>query len=232
MNERDLLEMVAEGAPHPSPHYIDEVIRIAGRARSRRRTATLVAAPALAIATSAVIAVAPWPHHGAQALQPQPGHAAQARDPAAAPYAAAIRIAVTDDMSGDPSGTRPTVLYVLDHTCTGVEKRPPSIRCAGQPLASGLRHDLAEALRSYAPVHFVPADGPGVRDKQQTVRNGGFLVVLGPIRLDGPQADVPVAVERGLLDGRGTTVALTIRSGRWVIDDTPHPGVARGGWIS
>jgi hypothetical protein len=60
----------------------------------------------------------------------------------------------------------------------------------------------------------------------------GFQVTLGPLRLDGSQAEVPLAIHRGPLNGRGTTVWLTLRAGQWTTNDKPRPGSTTGGWIS
>jgi hypothetical protein len=231
VNDRDLLDMVAQEAPSPGPDLADDVVRMARRKRVRRRAAGLAGAGGLAIAASAVIAVGPWTHHHQESAQVHPGPIRVAHDPAAAPYAAAIRALVTQAMAGDPASTRPPVLYVLDHTCTDVDKRPPSMQCAGPPLASRLQNDLAEALRPYAPVTFV-SDAKSALGKNMTTKNGGFQVTLGPPRLDGSQAEVPLAIHRGLQDGRGTTLWLTLRAGQWTTNGKPRPGSSTGGWIS
>jgi hypothetical protein len=223
MNERELLEMVSERAPVAGPGYIDAVIRTARRARSRRRIAKLASVPAVIVIVAAGAgAITQRPHQGRRGPEPR-GYLAPAA--AAAPYAAAIRIEVASD-----SSSRPPVLYIVDHTCAGVAITPPALGCKGRSLSRVVRKELAAELSGYARVHFVHSDGPGVRDRHGTVRNGGYLIILGPIRLAGTQADVPIAIERTLLDGRGDTVVMIKRDGWWITD--PRRRGTATAWIS
>ncbi|MCW2912194.1 MAG: hypothetical protein JWN52_262 [Actinomycetia bacterium] len=231
MNDRDLLDMVAQEAPSPEPELADDVVRMARRVRFKRRTTALVVAAGLAVGCSAVIVVAPWAHDASERVQVQPSSTRMAPDPAAAPYAMAIRTLVTQGMSGDPSGNRPPLLYVLDHTCAAVDERPPSQFCVGRPFAKRLQDDLAEALSPYAPVTFVP-DAKSALDKNMNTKHGGYQVTLGPIQFNGSLAGVPLAIHRNPQDGRGTTLWLTWQAGQWTTGGKPRPGVTTRGWIS
>ena len=227
MNDRDLLDLIARDAPAPRPGLTGEVLRAARRTRARRRAATLAAivgttTAGVAAATALAASVSPGRTPAPPAL---PGPSA---GPAAALYATAIKEIIGQDMTGNPSGSRPPVLYVLDHTCTGVAASPPPLTCAGPPLGPALRRDLTAALRGYAPVDFVPSQKQTTgNDPALTVRNHGVQVVLGPIRLSSRHAEVPLAIRRTALDGRGLTYQLSNHGGRWAVDR-----LIGGGWIS
>lgn len=232
MNDRDLLDLLAKDAPPVRPDFTTEVMQMSRRARLKRRRAALVTAACLAAAGTAVIAVTPWAHDGHDRGQLQtPVTPSAAPDPGTGPYALAIKTLVAQDMSGDAPGTKQITLYVLDHTCPGVD-HDSSLTCAGQPLGSGLRQDLTDALRPFAPVHFLSDPKSFGWPPPERYPNNGYLVVLGPVRLEGAQAEVPIALWRGFNNGRGSLTLLTKRSGQWTVGGTPRPGAPMGGWIT
>lgn len=231
MNDRELLDLLAQDAPAPRPDLPDEVMDLARRVRTRWRTTVLVTTVGVAIAGSLVIAAALWSTGARQRVEIESRPTAVAPDPAAAPYASAIRAVVTQETRGNPSGPWPPVLFVLSHTCSGVDKAPPSLDCAGPPLGDRLQADLMEALRPYGPVVFVTAMKDAL-DKDMTTKGGGIQVTLGPIRFNGANAEVPIATHRNIQGGEGIAVWLTLRSGRWTADAKPPPGTIGGGWIS
>jgi hypothetical protein len=231
MNDRELLDVVAQDAPARTD-FADEVVQMAQRARRKRRTAALAAAAGLVVAGFAVTVVAPWAHNSHERVQAQTRLAPPtAPDPMAAPYALAIKTLVDKDTSKSPSASRQVTLYVLDHTCSGVNHRP-FLQCGGQPLSSDLRTGMAGALRGFASIHFL-ADPKGLGSPHpRYYPNNGYLVILGPIRFEGPQAEVPIAMWRGFDDGRGEVTLLTNRKGQWTVGGTPRQGADLGGWIT
>jgi hypothetical protein len=117
------------------------------------------------------------------------------------------------------------IVYVMDHTCANVVT-PAQGNCDAQALPASVRSDLIRALASYAPVHFV-AGRAEVTDPNLDIINGGVLVTLGRIQIHGDQAQVPLSVQRGGLDGQGLTYRLTRQGETWQVKDTVGPA-----WIS
>jgi hypothetical protein len=220
VTEKEMLDLLAEGAPAPSADYADHVLRRARRARSRRRA---VAGAAAAVACLIVSLALAGP--GSAPADPVVTPLIPAPVPAdrAMAYAAAIR-AVAGLGRGD-TGPRVKALYVMDRLCGDPAAAPPPMRCDGSPLAEGLRSDLALLLKPYVPVTFV-ADGRTVT-KDLRVINDGAVITLGSARLDAATALVPLSIRRGPLDGRGLTYRLTRHDRHWEVS-----GTSGAEWIS
>ncbi|HEU4420953.1 MAG TPA: hypothetical protein VFR67_00250 [Pilimelia sp.] len=226
MNDHELLERVAAGAPVPPPGYATDILARARRARARRlltgsgATAGTIAAAVAGLALLAPgVATGPPPDTPPGAVAQTPSRSVPAE---AGAYAAAIE-ALADEVR--VSGGRWPVLYVLDHTCANVVTQTAG-ECAPQPLPAPLRDAIADELAAYAPVEFV-ADRAAVTDARLEIVNGGALITLGRIDLRGDRADVPLSVQQGGLNGRGLTYQLSRDGQRWRIDGTVGPG-----WIS
>ena len=226
MNDRDMLDVLATEAPVPSADHIGAVLTLAKRARRRRRTtawgASLGIAAVALIATTLVVQSTAGPdttHPGSSTSASATSHPPTAEVQA---YAAAIRALADQVREG---GSPWPVLYVLDHTCANVIT-PGEGGCDPQPLSAAMRSDLTSALATYAPVQFV-ADAASVTSKTPEVVNGGALVTLGRIQLNGNDAQVPLSVQRNGLNGRGLTYQLTRDDTTWRVRDTVGPA-----WIS
>jgi hypothetical protein len=223
MNDHELLERVAAGAPVPGPGYATDMLARARRAHSRRRRAGMggalgaVAAAVVgfaAVAPSAQTAAPPPPPPGTATHTP----AGQSAPAEAGPYATAIQ-ALADEVriSREPW----PVLYILDHTCANVAT-PTRGECDPQPLPAPLRDAITSALAGYAPVTFV-ADSDKITGPDLVIANGGALVKLGRIRLGGDRAEVPLSVQQSGLNGRGLTYQLSRDGQRWWIEGTVGP---------
>jgi hypothetical protein len=218
MDDGEMLETLAGQAPPVRPGWAEHVFHIARRARRRRKVASLAAAAGAALGIGAVslaVLASPATHPARMALTPS----ARAADPFAGPYAASIT-ALARHMRGGQAGRWP-VIYILDHTCVNVVGNPvaPAGACRPRPLGGKLRRDLAQALQPYAPVAFV-ADPFSVIMRDLTVIHGGVLIILGPVRLDGAHAQVPVSIHHAGDGGQGLTYRLADRNGRWTIIGT------------
>jgi hypothetical protein len=236
MTDREMLDLLAGEAPVPRPGYVDEIAEHGRRARRRRRRLTAGGAGlgVAAVLASVVLATqlprarpdaaaGPAGSVSSTVSSATPG-ADRVRSAEAEAYAAAVRALADEVREGGPPWP---VLFVLDHTCADVVTPPPG-GCDPVPLTAALRDDLTEALRSYAPVRFV-ADQAPVTDVEHglVVIDGGVVVTLGPVRMDGDRAEVPLSVRRSGLNGRGQTYVLSRQGTAWRID-----GVTGPTWIS
>lgn len=219
MDDREMLETLARQAPPVRPGWAEHVFHLARRARRRRKVASLAAAAGAAVgigAVSVAALVGPPAHPG----RPAPTPAAQAADPAAGPYAASIT-ALARQMRRGLAGHWP-VIFVLDHTCAQVADRPvAAATCSPRPLGGKLRNELAKALITFARIEFV-GDRAAVfgHGPCRTVIHGGLLVILGPVRLNGLHAEVPIAGLVDCLNGLGLTYRLAGHHGHWTIAGT------------
>jgi hypothetical protein len=226
MTDREMLDLLAAQAPAPAPGFADGMLVRGRRARQRRRligwgaglgvmavslvTAGLVAPAATGTVLPGVTVT------GAASASSRP------EVPEAGAYAAAVAALADQVRSGGPQWP---VLYVMDHTCANVVT-PTQNDCDPQALPALLRDNLVAALSSYAPVRFV-ADRSEVTDPDLTIVNGGVLVTLGRIQLQGEQALVPVSVQRNGLNGQGATYQVTRHGDTWQAGDTVGPA-----WIN
>jgi hypothetical protein len=216
MNDRELLDVVASDAPPVHPDYADDVLRMARRTRTRRRAAILTAVTGLVLAAFGTTTVLQSARPDHRAVQVKPA------DPTAAIYAVAIKALAEKSRDGHPKPW--PVLYIQDGTCPDVNREPPGLRCAHEPLGEKLHSDLTRALRTYAPVTFV-ADPSTVLGKDLT---DSILITLSPIRWDGAQALVPIADRIGGQSDMGTVYREAGHDGQWTL-------VSLGGgagWIS
>jgi hypothetical protein len=232
MTDREMLDLLAGDAPVPGPGYVDEIADRGRRTRRRRRRLTACGAGlgVAAVLATVVLAVQLQPHAApgpaaasVSASSPTP-HERRPRMAEAEAYAAAIRALADEVRAGGPPWP---VLFVLGHTCENVIT-PWTGGCNPRPLTPTFRDDLVAALQSYAQAQFV-ADPAQVTDAARGLEivNGGVLVTLGPIRLHEDRAEVPLAVRRSGLDGRGQTYLLSRQGQQWRIDGLTGPT-----WIS
>jgi hypothetical protein len=230
MRDREMLDMLATEAPVPQVGYGGDVLKLARRARRRRRVTAWGAGlgvVAVTLVTAALLAPSATTQPGAptgQTMQPASASPTpnQARAAEAQAYAAAVRALADQVREG---GAPWPVLYVLDHTCANVVTPGPGT-CDPQSLPASVRSDLTVALASYAPVQFV-ANGADVTDPELVVVNGGVVVTLGRIQLHDDKAQVPLSVRRNGLNGRGLTYQLTREAATWRVEGTVGPA-----WIS
>lgn len=220
-----MLETLAQQAPPVLTGYAEQVLRRARRVRLRREVGAVAAAAAAvaAIAAGCVVMLARTITHPDGTVATPTTRAA---DPAAGPYAASIT-ALARQMRAGQAGRWP-VIYILDHTCVNVVGIPaaPAGSCGPRPLGGKLRHDLAQALRPYAPLAFV-ADPFSVISPDLTVIHGGVLIILGPVQLNGMHAQVPISIHHAGDGGEGLTYRLTGRNGHWRVI-----GTTGATWIS
>jgi hypothetical protein len=228
MSEHRLLELLAEDAPVARPRLADGVIGRARHDRVRRWAVSGACAAVVVIAAIPLaVAVNRSPH---SAHRTSPGgrvtntETSSAHAPApsseALAYAAGVKYLTRELVPG----RQWKVVYLLEHTCSDVISQSGS--CDPRPIPAGLRHDLAIALRPYAPVRFV-SDDAKIRDKQLQVINGGVAVTLGRIELNGETGRLPLAVQCGGLCGLGETLVLAKRAGVWTVTGSTGPS-----WIS
>ena len=71
------------------------------------------------------------------------------------------------------------------------------------------------------------ADRTAVTAADLEIVNRGALVTLGPIQLHTEQAQVPLSVQQGGLNGRGLTYIVTRQGETWHVTGTVGPA-----WIS
>lgn len=148
--------------------------------------------------------------------------AGPAVDSPAAAYAVAIRA-----LAGQVQGARPVpVIYLLDHTCLDVTSAPPVDTDCDTPIPANLRRDLTAALASFSRLEFVDA-AAAVTGPELEIANDGVLTMLGRVRLSARSGEVPLAVRKGGLNGRGMTYRLSYEDGRWQIT-----GSTGSAWIS
>jgi hypothetical protein len=226
LTDHDILELSAVDAPTPLPGYADTTLALAHRARRQRRAAGLgVGLGVAAVAVAAAAMLTPL-FEGLRSEAPSAAIIASdsgTRSAEAAVYATAIGALAEKVSAGGPPVL---VVYILDHTCASAVVRIVEGGCDRQPLSDSLREDLAADLAAYAPVHYV-SDSQEVTDTNLDVVDGGVVVALGPIQISVDHAQVPLAVQRGGLNGRGLTYALTHSGEMWQIDGTVGPQ-----WIS
>jgi hypothetical protein len=219
VDDQQILEALAQQAPQPRPGWGEHVVHVARRARRRRKVAYLAAAIGSAAGIGAV-SLGVLDGTAAQSGGAATAPAARAADPATGPYAASI-IALAREMRRGLAGQWP-VVFVLDRTCADVADHPvAAATCSPRPLGAKLRHDLAKALMTFARIEFV-ANRAAVsgRGPCPTVIHDGLLVILGPVRLGGSRAQVPISGMVDCLNGLGLTYRLAGHHGRWTIEGT------------
>jgi hypothetical protein len=223
MSERQLLDLLAQDAPIARPGLADEVIDRA-RHNRLRRWAVSGACAAVALIAAVPLAVAlnrtPHPAHRTSTG----GGITNTQAPAPSDEARAYAAGVTYLTERLVPGQRWPVLYIVEHTCANTVTQ--SEACQPQPIPAEVQRDLATALRSYAPVHFVSGDAK-IRDKNLQVINGGVAVTLGRIKLNIDTAQLPLAVQCGGLCGMGETLLLAKQGGVWTVTGSTGPA-----WIS
>jgi len=241
MTDREMLDLLAAEAPVPGPGHVDDILTRARRARHRRQVTLWGAglgAAAVTLVGGSLVALSADGQRDSAAPPASTGSAQRRTPPSSAPpttirprtaeaevYASAVRSLANEVREGGPQWP---VLYVLDHTCANIVTPPGEGSCDPQTLPAQLRSDLTAALASYAPVQFI-ADGIAFTDPGPglVVINGGVVVTLGRVRLDGDRAEVALSVRRNGLNGRGLTYRLTRQGQAWQVVDTVGPQ-----WIS
>lgn len=229
MSEPQLSDLLAQDAPFGGANLAQDVIDRAGKHRRRRRAmAGACASVALIAAVPLAVALNRSPHSGPRAVaganQARPAVTSPAPISAASDvalvYAAGIKYLAGQLVPGKHWRT----LYVIDRVC--VNGISPDQACGAQALPADVRHDLAAALHSFAPVRFVSKDAK-IRGKDLQVTNEGVAVTLGRIQLDGGAARLPLAVQCGGLCGMGETLLLRKSNGIWTVTGQTGPA-----WIS
>lgn len=211
MSEHQLLELLAQDAPAPSPHLADDVIHQARHVRRRRWAITGTSGVVVAVAALSFAVAGTRSQHaaGPNADNRPPASASHTRPvlpaptvPDAAIYAAALR-----DWSLPSEG----VLHVLAHTCDNVIAANVG-PCRPQPISVADRRTVTAALAPRVTVRFVTTSDPA--------RVPGGLVTLGRIHLVNGGAQLPIEMQCGPLCGRGLTLVLTQRGSAWAVTGT------------
>lgn len=215
----------SDKAATPGPAVAGDVQLLARRARKRRRLASLGTAVGVVAVTAAVAVSSGLFADERQASLPA-GVTASSRQPPisaeSAAYAEAIRSLAGEVMV---EGLKPAVVFILDHTCANVAD-PAVGGCDPRPMPETLRADLTKTLADYAQVRFI-ADGAEVTEPDLEVVDGGVVVTLGRLQIDGERALVPLSVRSGGRNGRGLTYKLDKRDGVWRV-----AGTEGSSWIS
>jgi hypothetical protein len=223
MSDYEMLELLAAQAPAPQPGHTDRVLAQARRTRLRHRVLGAGAAGAVVVALSVGAALVAPDRDRTPPFVLTPATAAAQTSAEAPAYVAAVR-ALAERVRG--TGPRWRVLYVLDHTCANVLRPTGGTDCDPRSLPEPLRRELTAGLAGYAPVIFV-ADAGTVTGPDLTVRDGGAVVRLGPIRLAAAEAEVPLSVQHAGLGGEGLTYRVVRRGAQWRVE-----GTVGSGWIS
>jgi hypothetical protein len=244
MHERELLDLLAGGAPEPSAGLPDRVVAAGRRARRRRRlgagaaaglvVATVLALalprsagparnvadpPAATVAPSSPKVPGPAPLSGTEGQVPR---SKSNRDPAMKFAPADSRVPIYTIVIGRALGPAAaktarslTAVYIVDRAC------PLEGDCTGPVFDDGLKTGLVAALGR---------DNVSFGPEGNATAQPGPVVRLGEIKLTGDGAVVPVSVMRyrnGVGEGSGTTYQLKSRSGRWSVVSTNGPS-----WIT
>lgn len=211
MSENQLLDLLAQDAPAPSPHLADDVIHQARRVRRRRWAITGTSGVVVAIAalSFAVTGTRSQQSAGPNADNRPPASASHRRPvlPAPAVPDAAIHAAALRDWSPSTGG----VLHVLSHTCDNVIAANVG-PCRPQPISVADQLAVAAALAPRVSVRFVTTSDPA--------RVPGGLVTLGRIHLVSGGAQLPIEMQCGPLCGRGETLVLAQHAGAWTVTGT------------
>ena len=242
MHERELLDLLAGGAPEPSAELPDRVVAAGRRVRRRRRVgagaaAGLVVAAGLVftlprsadhsqnLADSPVATVAPKSPTSegsaelSKRLAPEPrnkSYSGQATDKADDPRVRIYTVVIGKALGPAAAKTAQSAaaIYVVDRAC------PLEGACTGPVFDDALKTSLTAALGSDQ-VSFGP---------EANAARTGTVVRIGEIKLTGNSAVVPVSVMRlrnGVGEGSGTTYQLKSKNGQWSVVGTPGPS-----WIT
>jgi hypothetical protein len=241
MHERELLDLLAGGAPEPSAGLPDRVVAAGRRVRRRRRmgagaAAGLVVAAGLAftlprsadhagtLAEPPVTKVAPTDPGSAKLSEPQApeqrskSFSGQTMDQIQADPRVQIYTMVIGEVLGPAAAKKaqsPEAVYVVDRAC------PLQGTCTGPVFDDALKTGLADALGQDR-VSFGP--------EANATAQPGPVVRIGEIKRIGNSAVVPVSVMRhqnGVGEGSGTTYRLKLKNGQWSVVGTPGPS-----WIT
>lgn len=219
MSEHQLLELLAQDAPAPSPDLADDVIHRARRVRRRRWAITGTSGAVVAVAALSFAVTGTRTHDAAapNADNRSPASASHPRPvppvstaptvPDAAIYVAALRNATTNPNVGPVR----QVLHVLAHTCDNVIAANVG-PCRPQPISVADQRVVAAALAPRVTVRFVTTSDPA--------RVPGGLVTLGRIHLVRGGAQLPIEMQCGPLCGRGATLVLAQHAGAWTVTGT------------
>lgn len=222
MDDRQLLDLLAEEAPVAQGDFPGRMVETGRRARRRRRV--LAGSASLAGVLVCVAAVGAVVDGGAVHRLAASRPSAPA-DSVAGLYAASVRALADQMRSGSSRSWK--VLYVADHFCRDLLKGPDARPCDLAPLSQRLRGDLSAALRPYAPVVFVSDPASVTAGKIPQVIDSGLLIKLGPALVSGSSARVTLSAWRNLQSSQGLTYRLSERNGTWTVS-----GPTGGGWIS
>jgi hypothetical protein len=227
VTDQKMFELLVADAPAPRPGHVATALAEGRRARRRRRlTATAMGVAGVAVAVTATALLAPaavgqWNPTGAPppptltSTSSAPATTGRARSAEAEAYAVAVTTLARAVRTSAPAGAK---VFIKDATCANVVT-PTDGGCDPEPLPDALRTELAEALAGYGPVEYV-LDDSAVTDANLTVVDGGVLVTLGRIRIDGDRAEVPLAVTESGLNGQGLIYRMSRHGTTWQIDGT------------
>jgi hypothetical protein len=243
MHERELLDLLAGGAPEPSAGLPDRVVA-AGRRARRRRRAGAGAAAGLVVAAGLVFTLPRSDGHVRTVADPPaavniaPSSKTPSSDGLSAPdeesrskafsspelgvatadsrvriYTAVIGKALVRETAEKTQS--PAAIYVVDRAC------PLQGACTGPVFDEAFKTSLAAALGSDQ-VSFGP--------EANATAQPGPVVRIGEIKLTGKSAVVPVSVMRhrnGIGEGSGMTYQLKSKNGQWRVVGTAGPS-----WIT